>query len=66
MTWSTSDDSKLLELWSHHYTVNAICSILGRSKNSVYKRIERLKTNKKNKDEHKRIPGQGASKNHYV
>ena len=47
MIWSTYDDSKLLELWSHHYTVNAICSILGRSKNSVYKRIERLKTNKK-------------------
>ena len=66
MIWSTYDDSKLLELWSHHYTVNAICSILGRSKNSVYKRIERLKTNKKNKDGYKRIPGQGASKNHHV
>ena len=53
MRWSTSDDSKLHELWSHHYTVNAICSILGRSKNSVYKYIERLKINKKNKEDGK-------------
>lgn len=50
MKWSTYDDSKLRELWSHHYTVNAICSILCRSKNSVYKRIERLKQKMTNEE----------------
>lgn len=41
--WLPEEDKKLVELWHRNYNINAICSILKRSKNGIRKRIERIK-----------------------
>ena len=41
--WTPEEDKKLVELWKSNYNIKAICTIINRSKNAIWKRIELLR-----------------------
>lgn len=41
--WTPEEDKKLMELWKSNYNINAICTIINRSKNAIWKRLEVLR-----------------------
>ena len=41
--WTPEEDKKLMELWKSNYNIKAICTIINRSKNAIWKRIELLR-----------------------
>ena len=41
--WTPEEDKKLMELWKSNYNIKAICTIINRSKNAIWKRLEVLR-----------------------
>lgn len=41
--WTPEEDEKLMTLWKLNYNIKGICTILYRSKNAVWKRLEVLR-----------------------
>ena len=41
--WTSDEETKLKELWRKNFSIKAICTILGRTNDSVEKHLDKLR-----------------------